>query len=444
MAAVPLEPPRPAPPLLYRDVLQSVLSFLPFRGLVTALAVCRSWAAAVDHMPPALLPCEVDPFGHPVTAEGLAHLGRHIGQLGFSHHSRVDLPASCVAQLGRLCPHLDALACDIDYPREESAEPTGVALALPRGLRWLYFNVARRSKPSAICLQFEADLFQTILSLQQLRSLHISDVGARTSLGGLQQLPLLRELRLRRVHDVTDRLVSDLRALEQLHTLELARRYEDSPGWFNRLLAAPAQQLQWRELAFGNLSLSDDRAQLLCALPELEQLDVSTADCWTFHWLTALPALRHLRINLRGLRRSAQLHLLGAFASDRLSALRLLTLRAGWLSCDDLSQLLAHLPRLELLELDELSGVDSLHFLEQPSLQRSLTHLTIHGSNNCSFTADHLPSLVGLTQLQELHLLQWPRNAPERLTDEQRAPFEQRPCAVLAHLRIFRWRPSVI
>jgi hypothetical protein len=57
----------------------------------------------------------------------------------------------------------------------------------------------------------------------------------------------------------------------------------------------------------------------------------------------------------------------------------------------------------------------------------------------CLAAAD-LPPLHALQQLHELRLLHWPSEELDVLTVEDRALFEQRPCAVLPHLEVLEWR----
>jgi len=74
-----------------------------------------------------------------------------------------------------------------------------------------------------------------------------------------------------------------------------------------------------------------------------------------------------------------------------------------------------------------------------PTLAETLTQLTMNCHDVWSLTAADLPPLLFLQQLRTLRLMNWPRLDPARLTAEDRAPFEQRPCAVLPHLESFQW-----
>jgi len=212
-------------------------------------------------------------------------------------------------------------------------------------------------------------------------------------------------------------------------------------SWFSTLPAAPVQQLQLRSLAFGYWNPRDQHTPLLCALPALERLELRVGHLTDFAWLAALPALRHLSLHMGELDAAAWTALLSVFTSDGLARLCSLKLSFGPCNSADLALLLPHLPRLERLDLDLLQNVDSLTFLELPSLARSLTHLTVRSHYEQRLTAEHLQSLLGLQQLQHLRLLQYDRDAPDALTAEHLAPFEERPCRVLPQLRVFEWEP---
>jgi hypothetical protein len=51
----------------------------------------------------------------------------------------------------------------------------------------------------------------------------------------------------------------------------------------------------------------------------------------------------------------------------------------------------------------------------------------------------HTLRLDLLQQLHQLRLLNWPLEEPNRVSAEDRALFEQRPCAVLPQLEVFEW-----
>jgi hypothetical protein len=117
-----------------------------------------------------------------------------------------------------------------------------------------------------------------------------------------------------------------------------------------------------------------------------------------------------------------------------------LSLHGGPCSSEDLTQLLSHTPALTNLALRHLAEVTSLSVFQQlPHLSATLLHLTLECTNSWSLTAADLPALLSLQQLRELRLLRWPSRMRDRLTLEDRAPFQQRPCSVLPHLAVFEW-----
>jgi len=282
-----------------------------------------------------------------------------------------------------------------------------------------------------------------VVSLQQLQSLSLRPLSGTTSLAPLRRLPLLRALQVRNVVGCSDSLLADLRALDQLEELQFNVHRKDEDNWFSTLLAPSAQPLQWRSLSFGNWEPNDDVGPLLCALPALERLELYVHRLTAFAWLAALPALRHLSLAMWMLDDAPWAALLSVFTSGGLARLCSLTLSLGPCSCADLARLLPHLPQLERLELDSLEHVNSLAFLELPSLANSLTHLTVRGHYEQRLNTAHLPSLLSLQRLQELRMLQWVNDAPDALTVQHRAPFEERPCRVLPELRVFEWEPYV-
>jgi hypothetical protein len=92
------------------------------------------------------------------------------------------------------------------------------------------------------------------------------------------------------------------------------------------------------------------------------------------------------------------------------------------------------------LTLTELNKVTSLSFFRQlPTLAATLTHLTVECWHQWPLTAADLPPLLVLQKLRRLRLLHWSTEAANSVTVADRAPFEQRPCAVLPCLKVFEW-----
>jgi len=86
---------------------------------------------------------------------------------------------------------------------------------------------------------------------------------------------------------------------------------------------------------------------------------------------------------------------------------------------------------LRLSDLTEVSSLSCFHQL--PKLSESLTALMLERSSEWRMIAADFPLLFALRQLREPRLIDF------MLTAADRAPFEQRPCAALPHLKVFEW-----
>jgi hypothetical protein len=270
------------------------------------------------------------------------------------------------------------------------------------------------------------------------------------SLVSLQQLPLLRDLELESSFPDPYQFGHELRALPWLHRLRIhAFGKVRVPEWqrtalFNALLRdAPEEELyalRWRDFAMDGFHFTDERTPLLLRLSSLERLEASVPDCSRFGFLCALSRLACLELHMMGMRGDAWMNLLHIFTSAGLARLHTLYLHAGPCTVDDLVQILSHTPSLTSLMLRRLSEVDSLSFFHQPpKLAETLTGLTVECGYSCTWAAADLRSLLVLQELRVLRLLSWPKKERLRLTAEDRAPFEQRPCTVLPHLEVFEW-----
>jgi hypothetical protein len=424
---------------LYRDVLTSVLSFLTLRELAAALSVNKEWFAAVHLMRPAMLPALISEYGlHRLLS---SRLRRHVGQL--AHLKGKQLPVLST-QLDALCgalPQLCSLSAFVRMP-----SPCGaVALPFPPQLQRLnvyLFNPPPGSNGSA------ASLLASIGQLCQLHSLRLQLLHGDVSLVPLQQLPMLRNLELRTSYPNVEQFADELCALPWLHRLHikasLSSHSHDGPHvpLINALLRDTSEEklraLQWRDFDLDSLFFTDELTPLVLRLPLLERLDVNLTRCTRFDFLPALPRLTYLELHLWYMPKDSWATLLSVFTSDALVHLHTLGLYDALCSASDLTQLLSHTPSLTHLTLATLEAVRSLSFFHQlPKLAETLTHLDCRDS--CTWTAADLQSLLVLQQLRVLRLLSWPKKARVRLTAEDRAPFEQRPCSVLPHLEVFEW-----
>jgi hypothetical protein len=319
-------------------------------------------------------------------------------------------------------------------------------LLFPSSLRRLYLFLLS-SPPSEP--RTSTPLLAAIGHLSQLHTLRLNlwD-AAEVWLAPLQQLPLLRDLQLSVSFPDPAQFATELRALPWLHSLRIVASFVSTLALRDAfrdafLCDAPDAELcalQWRELSLFNICFTDQAAQRLPLLPSLERLQANVAHCRRFDFLSALPQLTELELQLQWMKEEDWRTLLGVFTSDGLARLRTLSLHGGPCSSEDLTQLLSHTPALTNLALRHLAEVTSLSVFQQlPHLSATLLHLTLECTNSWSLTAADLPALLSLQQLRELRLLRWPSRMRDRLTLEDRAPFQQRPCSVLPHLAVFEW-----
>ena len=439
---------------LDRDALGSVLGFLSLRELASALSVAKEWhVAALQSMHPAMLTVGIfsDALGSLLASPALR---RHVGQIDQTmvppDGSKLWLSPSHLPALARALPQLRSLTAFLRMVQVADREP----LLLPARLQWLDMRVLHLSlDPQEIA----ADFLEILTSTSQLPQLHtlrleLAEWEGPAPLTLLQRLPLLRDLELKvEFQQDTERFAVDLRALSGLHRLRVAGQWkttsEDCAALFIALLRdAPEEQLQalqWRDFFLDGLDFTDELTSLLPRLPSLERLRANLMRCTCFEFLSALPRLTSLELDLSWMTDDAWRNLLAFFTSDGLARLRTLALHGGPFSDDDLVQLLSHTPSLTSLSLHELgcrvSSPTLSFFLQLPKLIQTLTHLTLECTDWWRLTATDLPPLVELQQLRTLRLLHWPSKEPDGLTTADRAPFEQRPCAVLPHLEVFEW-----
>ena len=82
--------------------------------------------------------------------------------------------------------------------------------------------------------------------------------------------------------------------------------------------------------------------------------------------------------------------------------LTLLTVASSDMDETRLNALLSHTPSVHTLELYNLTNLESLGFLSRPSLQRTLTHLSLHDCRKVR--ASELRHVYGLQQLTDLSI----------------------------------------
>jgi hypothetical protein len=351
-----------------------------------------------------------------------------------------DLPL-----LTRALPQLHSLSAQLD---RVASDPS---VHFPAQLRLLSVCLP---EPPYLGQTTASALLSSIGQLPLLHTLRLELVGGPISLLPLQQLPLLRDLELQvPFQQHTEQFAVDLRALHRLHRLYVAGQsdtVEHRTALFCALLRdVPEEQLQalqWRDFFIAGFGHSDELSPLLLRLPSLERLEAHLMRCRRFAFLSALPRLTHLDLQLwwgMAEDHDAWTNFLSVFTSDGLARLHSLRLTNAPCISDELKQILLHTPALTNLTLDRLRGVNSLSFFRQlPTLATTLTHLTVECYHSWRLTAADLPPLIVLQKLRQLRLLQW-SSEPHRLTAADLAPFQQRPCIVLPHLAAFEWTTAV-
>jgi hypothetical protein len=421
-----------------------VLSFLSLHELAAALSVNKEWSAAVQTMRPAMLIADIS--AKELDGMLASHLRRHVGQLGQVTRGALKLssPPLQLSVLTRAVPQLRSLTACLQLPLSAAAP---LPLTFPPHLQRLQLSLPEPDWDQPPTSSHVDPLLAAISQLQQLHTLDLQLQSSAVSLTPLQQLPLLRDLQVEASFPDAQAFAAQLHALRWLHRLRITTRYEGEHypvDLFNALLRdAPDKELRvlkWRDFGFVDLRLTDEVTSLLCRLPLLERLEANLSRCTRFDFLSALPQLTHLELQLWGMQRAELLNLLRIFTSNGLTCLHTLVLRGGPCTSDDLSNLLPHTPSLRSLMLARLGRVSSLSFFRHLSLlPHTLTHLTVECRYTRDLIAADLRSLLVLQQLRELRLLNWPAKEPAMLRAEDRAPFEARPCIVLPRLEIFEW-----
>jgi hypothetical protein len=329
-------------------------------------------------------------------------------------------------------------------------QPIDAPLLFPIQLQHLAIDLASTRTDAR---QTTSALLTAIGQLQQLHTLRLRMYFGQVSLAPLKQLPLLRDLQINMSFWHAGLFAEGLHALPWLHRLYIDAVAGDTTSanrvsLFTALLRdVPEEQLhalQWRNFAIRRLKFTDELTSLLVRLPLLQCLEADLTRCTRFDFIAALPRLAHLTLHMAAVEGDAWRNLLAVFISDELARLHTLELHGGPYSSDDLVKILSHTPILTGLTLHKLETVSSLSFfLQLPKLAETLAQLTIQCTSSWRLTAADLQPLQMLQQLRELQLLEWSGKEPGRLTAADRAPFEQRPCAVLPRLELFRWTQLV-
>jgi hypothetical protein len=368
IAAAAAAPPRP---VLYTDALLTVFSFLPLSALSRVLAVCHGWSHVVQHMPSRDATVIPEAPERMLLAVALSSLGRrHVGRIG-TKCSKVSM-----WQFGgpaMLCVIAQNMPCVRELYAELRREPP---LLLPSTLTTLHlFTFAPAQyvmktvsklhllKECRLLLEATAvDLdFSVFRSMEHLTSL--SFVWSTVVTWGANRTRL------------TATQIQQLRTMPYLTLMDPGIK---DASTFTRLFHKP-HQLQWA--AVGMIErLNLERGQALTLLPSLTRLDAGR--CEDLSCVALMPKLADLHIDANSPDGADAPWLLSSDAilvalnSQTCSRLTSLSLSAG-LSSKDMCILMPRLSRLTSLHLMDMRDMDSLCFLQEGAITRTLTHLEL-------------------------------------------------------------------
>jgi hypothetical protein len=173
-----------------------------------------------------------------------------------------------LSPLAHAVPYLQSLG--VALPLLSDGKP----LCFPPRLRTLDLSVWARPNKASM-----AALLAAIGQLQQLHALRLHVQRAEVCLAPLQQLPQLRDLKLRLPFPPNlGQFAADLRALRCLHRLHIdAHASADSDSirvaFLHALLGDGSEEemrmLQWRDFTFDGFRFNDELTPLLLRLPLL-------------------------------------------------------------------------------------------------------------------------------------------------------------------------------
>jgi hypothetical protein len=177
-------------PLLYRDALTSVLSFLSLSELAAVLSVNKEWSAAVQSMRPSMLPVHIS--SDELTALLSSRLRRHVGAIIQQVDRPLSLQPGHLATLTHAFPQLQSLSATL------LLRPGVKPLLLPPQLQCLKLVVEHPHLVFAGRVPALDALLAAVSELQQLHTLQLRMPrhADASSFALLQQLPLLRDLEL--------------------------------------------------------------------------------------------------------------------------------------------------------------------------------------------------------------------------------------------------------
>ncbi len=428
VAAAAVHPPPPHT-RLYADVLGATFDFLTFKELRSAMMVCRGWLAAIYAMRGLTSGTTVSYCSNlaPLLA---SRLSRHVSRFGDGSQL---MAARRLQQLVVAMPFLRTLAFRL--ATDPGWQPTLHTLHLPSTLRTVHlFDLSNLSVESINALiavrsrQAALTVLELIFNQTLASAVSFTPLQAATSLVKLRiSCPSKTELTPQHLQQIRQLAVTEL----DLHPCSAATLLS--------LLQMEGPPLRWTKLP-AMMRVDDAVASLLPTLPhlvELSSLPFSRESLTSFAFLSQMPALRSLTINLctKGHVIAARYDAYLVAMNQPLPHLTSFTLTRSQLSTAQLTSLLSLMPRLESLRLEIMHELKSLTcLLPVKDTLRSLKLVwCAHG--------DMLPiKLQPLLQLQQLTELRLDRSLSQPFDDLSLALFTP-PTQLLPRLTKFSYTP---
>jgi hypothetical protein len=403
----------------HRHAIEGVCAFLELRELAAAQALNCDWAAAVHSMSPLRRTLCERRYAQLFGALKSAMVRRHIGAIVYES----DLIPSEVARIGEQCPQLKELHCELEMD-DEVPEP----LCFPPQLEVLCIRPRFRAQDKRTSMRI---LVESISALKELHSLTLRSVTPTLSLAPL--LPLsVRKLALEfSIYEADQELLLlQLRSWSSLTDLSLIPPSND---WMRRLLATPLSGPSASASSSASSSSSPDGpsfslrmlnicesvnyldlredvgAMLVRSQSHLTSLSAHALHGVDFTFFKQLPQLRQLHLRLVSQRSASWTALLQQFTAGSLAQLRMLSFIGGLCTDDDMKRLLQGVPLLTELRLSGMGSLQTLDWLAQPSLSRSLIRLTLDRAGWPQLSVAHFAALDSFTALEELRMWHWPR-----------------------------------
>ena len=384
---------------LYRDVLESAFQFCEVNDLAALMKVNRQWCAAVVSMPSIRQPSRVREFN----LDGLlrSRIARHVSAVPCIATSRLVI----LRLLSERMPWLEEFTGELPvFTAAASFRPLPPLLGRFQKMRRLSIVIPPHgSAASAIDWTAEVNrLLVVIGTLTKLESLSILMSSLPVSFAPLAALPHLRSFVFdwHSVGVMSDAQCAELRALPAVEHLWVPFKI------FPRLLLQPETEpplaLNWQSIHADDdsIAVNDALALQLGTLSHLTALrvELQTSDC---SFLLNMPMLRTLSL----VRPNATISVdTSALLTSLVPCVCItnLSLQRLDFAAEHLCTLLARLPLLSSLRLQDMLLLTSLRCFATDALAASLLHLLL---TNCpKAPLDEIHHLSGLRSLQSLTL----------------------------------------